>query len=479
MARTARALLLTLGLIVTALAGCLTPDGRDLAPGATVVPRVDGLLPISIANVMGFTQQIVEPAVGLGNDLYEPTLEVSDTGTLYVAAHVVGAATTGTPAYVSRDDGATWTPLPFLGPVAAPSPLQGATPPPGDEGFIVAGENGQAWMADIYAAGFSVTGWCDDGASQCYDDRQAYDRAESTTTCTPMSLNDRPWAAYASGTLLLVNNPGGGPMQIGVMDVPPAAPVGIVGVNGPTWNMCASEGGSIPGVPAMRADGLFAVPQMDGSGEDQVLNVVIGNKEDIFAVETKTVFPVTSAGGGTSNGGRTAFDREGTLFVGARNNTLKEEVPGDILNGGFTIADEGRFILAVSTDGGQTFQNATFATGTPVRSLYLDGNMFGRGALLTWSQLGDDEDHSDWYVAHLFAGPDGEPLVQDVTLAVDEGPHSSAHVMGAAAGPDGRAYFLNFQDEADPAKYTGSSPISVWIQQGGVTLPIEAEAVEG
>lgn len=481
-----RAVLLTLALVITAFAGCVTPSGQ-VAPASApdLGGLLPGLVPIKVENVMSFAQSVVKPAVGLASDLYEPTMEVSDTGAIYVAGHVIGAATTGTPAYYSNDDGKTWAPLPFLASAATPSPLQGSQPPPGDEGFLVAGDKGQAWMADIYAAGFSVTGWCDNGKTQCYDNRMAYDRVESlTASCdAKQSLNDRPWAAYGNGKLLLVNNPGGGPMQLGVMDVPPAQPVGIGGgtasLNGPTWNLCASKDGYIPGIPAMRADGFFAVPQMStlGMGDGTVLNVIVGNADDIFKVETRAAFPVTSAGSGTINGGRTAFDAHGALFVGARNNT-GERVPGE---GGLPLMPagdrikvvDGQFILAVSTDDGMTFKNATFASvdKKPVQSLYLDGSPAHVGALLTWSQAGDAGDKADWYVAHVFVGPDGMPVLQDVTLAVDEGPLFSAHVMGAAVGPDGRAYFLNFADAGDPMAYAGSAPISVWVQQDGATLP--------
>lgn len=473
-----RACLLLLALTTTALAGCVGIPGETPAAAAVPLPGLDGLLPVRVENVMGFTQSVVSPAIGLATDLYEPTMEVSDTGTIYVAGHTVLAATTGTPAYFSRDDGQSWAPLPFLGPLQTPPPGQGSQPPPGDEGFIVAGENGQAWMADIYLAGFSITGWCDDGATQCYDNRQAYDRVGATVAgCHPLNLNDRPWAAYASGTILLVNNPGGGAMQIGVMDVP-TTPVGIgggmTGVNGPTWNFCASEGGWIPGVPAMREDGLFAVPQMTGDEGLDTMAVVIGNKADIFAVETKVAFPVTHAGPGTSNGGRVAFDREGALFVGAKNNTRGEERESQSLLGGArTIVEpgEGRFVIGTSTDDGQSFKSATFAVGSPVESFYLDGNMAGPGALVVWSQAGEAEGRADWYVGHVFVGADGAPELRHVTLAVDEGAPYSAHVIGAAAGPDGRAYFLNFED-LSPEEHFGGTPMSVWVQQAGPTLPV-------
>ncbi|MFA5943788.1 MAG: hypothetical protein WC876_04900 [Candidatus Thermoplasmatota archaeon] len=478
----ARAWLTSAVLVLVTVAGCSAPADKDTGPSVNLPPLVS-VMTIQVEDAMTFSQSVVSEAQAVGQDLYEPTMEVSDTGAIYVAAHVIGAATTGTPAYISTDDGATWKQLPAIGPVSFPAPVQGGQPPPGDEGFIVAGDDGEAWMADIYLGGFSVTGWCGDGAEQCYDNRQAYDRITSTSemcadgdaqSSTAGSLNDRPWAAYAPGvgSLLLVNNPGGGPMQIGVMQVPPATPVGSSDpVTGPRWNLCASPDGYIPGVPAMRADGFFAVPQMTGMGtDDERLTVVLGNVADIFAVEVKDVFDVTSDYGGTSNGGRTAFDGAGALYVGAYNNT----------EGANTDKDKGQFVLATSSDDGQRFVNVTFVTDTPVRSLYLDSNLHGPGALLTWSQLGSTNTtdangdvmytKSDWYVAHVNVGPNGEPVLSHVTLAVNEGPHSSAHVMGASLGPDGRAYFVNFSDEGDLVSYIGSTPLSVWIQQDGPTL---------
>lgn len=479
-----RALVLSLTLIAVALGGCVKAPEKATAASVLNADPVTGIIHVPIQNVMTFSQSVVKAAVAVTSDLYEPTMEVSDTGAMYVTGHVIGAATTGSPGYVSTDGGKSWAQLPFVASVS--SPVQGATPPPGDEGVFAAGEKGQVWMADIYAYGYSVTGWCDNGKSQCFDNRQAYDRVASTTSScnSQASLNDREWAAYGKGgNLLLVNNPGGGPMQIGLMKVPPSAPLGALGVNGPTWNMCASKGGGIPGVPAIRDDGTFAVPQTTGSGEKGALTVVIGNAKDITKTEVKELFPVTSAGSGTSNGGRTAFDKDGTLFVGIRNNTIDKPATqgtGPLGNGGTpaTVKD-GRFILATSKDGGQTFKNATFSVGTEVQSLYLDGNMNGAGALLVWSQVGTAKGKADWYVAHVFVGPDGKPVLKDVTLALDEGPPYAAHVMGAAAGPDGRAYFVTFDAGADPTKYPGSTPLSVWMQKDGAVLPTDMGDMAG
>ncbi len=465
-------------LLFVTFAGCISGDDEgtpDVLPPADPLPPLRSITNITVENLLSFAESVVTPAQGVLDDLYEPTIEVSDTGAIYVAGHVIEAATTGTPAYYSTDDGKTWAPLPFLASLQAPPPAQGSQPPPGDEGFIVAGDDGRAWMADIYAAGFTVSGWCNDGAELCYDNRYAYDRvADATKPCLdpaadrpPVSLNDRPWAAYADGTLLLVNNPGGGPMQIGVMDVPPAAPVGLFDpVTGPTWNLCASPEGWIPGIPAMRKDGFFAVPQMAGAGNERRLTLTTGNKADIFEVKNQEIFKVTSGYGGTSNGGRTAFDADGTLYVGAYNNTRYDPDAGDKLKD-----VQGRFILATSADNATSFVNVTFETGSPVRSLYLDSNPYGPGALLSWSQLTEDQTGSDWYVAHVYTGPHGEPVLENVTRAVEDGPHSAAHVMGAGVGPDGRAYFVTF-DGGTLTTYTGSTPISVWIQQTGPKLPV-------
>jgi hypothetical protein len=446
-------------LVLTVLAGCSQHEPRSPVP-APVDAGFEPVQDVPIADTMHFEQSIVTPAKGLANDLYEPTMEASDDGTLYVAAHVAGAATTGTPAYYSDDDGASWKQLPFVDQAAAPSPVQGSSPPPGDEGFIVAGDEGRAWMADIYAAGFSVTGWCGDGARQCYDNRYAYDRSlTATAPCDAQaSLNDRPWIAYANGTLLLVNNPGGGPMQIGVMPVPTLPTGAFDPVTGPTWNLCASPGGFIPGVPAARRDGFFAVPQVAGDDNDK-LTVVTGNVADIFSVQVHDAFDVTTSYGGTTNGGRTAFDGDGVLYVGAYNNTKGRDL--DHIRG--------QFVLATSADDGQTYQSVTFRVARPIRSLYLDSHLGGPCALLTWSQLGDDGGRSDWYAAHACVGAHGEPVLQDVSLADDEGPHSAAHVMGAAAGPDGRAYFVTFEDR-ETTSYLLSTPISVWKQVDGPRL---------
>jgi hypothetical protein len=260
----------------------------------------------------------------------------------------------------------------------------------------------------------------------------------------------------------LVNNPGGGPsplgrVEVGVLDVPPEAPVGIgAPVVGPTWNFCATSGGSIPGIPGMRDDHLFAVPQVQG----ERLILVVGNAADVMDVEVVDVFRNTNTGGGTMNNGHVTFDEEGTMFIGIRNNT-QPDADGDVT---------GQLHLAVSQDDGKTFHDRAFVVGTQATSIYLDGNMAGPGALLSWAQ--DGESGTDWYVAHLFVGPDGGPVLENVSLIVDEGPPPSAHVQGAAAGPDGRAYIVTFHGGYLPTDQ--ATPLHVWVQQEGPTLPVSA-----
>jgi hypothetical protein len=470
--------LLAIGL----LAGCIddgpATDAAPLVPGGPLAPLV--------TTAMTFSESVVAAAMSVTNDLYEPTLEVSDTGVIYITAHTIVADTTGAPAFMSHDDGATWSQLPFLGPLAMPEPVHGATPPPSDEMFLVAGDDGWLYGVDITLATFPVNAWSGDGAQLAYHNPNAYDERQSVlqaSDCIPVPVKDRPWAAYANGTLLMVSNPAAGPAQIGVLAVPPILPlVGEVPVGlgtglGGWWNLCAGLGihagdSSIPGIPDIRPDGLFAVPQrgygviFGGPHEGTpYLYLIMGNKQNIFNLDIRPVFPHTTGGEITSVYGHAVFDADGTLFVGITNNTALDA------DGNRT----GRFRLAVSTDSGETFTDRIFTTGrgAPVRHIYMDANEGGPGALVVWAVDGDERDAEgnavtfDWYVAHLHVDADGRPGLHNVALAIDEGPQPSAHVTGAAVGPDGRAYLATFV-----AGGMGSTPLSVWVQQDGPTLPV-------
>ncbi len=469
-----RGLILLIALAMLS-AGCIGAiDDADDLDQTSALPGTGDVVDLPIEQVMTATETVVDAAVGYTNDLYEPTMEVSDNGVIYVTGHTILVDTTGAPVFKSADGGESWEQLPFAASAQMPAGIHGATPPPSDEIFLTAGDDGWLYGVDITAATFPVNAWSGDGAEHAYHNPNAYDRVESTSAgpCSAASLNDRPWGAYANGTLLMVNNPGGGPMQIGAMGVPPATYVGAPGnpATGPTWNTCASTGGYIPGIPDMREDLFFGVPQT----EDGKLHVVTGYADDLFAVEQRHVFEVTNAGGGTSNYGQVVFDQEGTMFVGIRNNT-GQEVEEDGLLGPTTSIEpvDGRLKLAVSTDDGQTFETLTLGLSSPATSIYMDGNMAGPGALLTWAQ-DDGENGTDWYAAHLFVGPDGTPVVEDATLMIDDGPPPSAHVQGAAAGPDGRAYMVTFHGGYTPADR--ATPLHVWIQQDGPTLPVDGSS---
>jgi chitodextrinase len=396
-----------------------------------------------------FVERVVTPAVSYANDLYEPTIEVSDTGALYITGHTILVDTTGAPAFVSHDDGLTWAQMPFFSDLTLPEPLPGATPPPSDEMFLIAGDDGWVYGVDITLATFPVNAWSGDGTELGYHNPNAYDESDAAG-CIGVPVKDRPWGAYAAGALLMVNNPGGGPAQVGVLRVPPELPAGA-GFGAAQWNLCAGPGGSIPGIPDVRPDGLFAVPQIDS---DDRLTLTLGNVANVMDVRTVELFQVETGGEITSVYGVAAFDAAGTLFAGISNNP----------DGG----DEGGAItIAASTDGGDSFVVRDFETGDkPLRHFYMDPNDFGTGALVVWAVEGDSADGFDWYTGHVQLAADGGAVLEAVMLAVDEGPMPSAHVTGAAVGPDGRAYLAMY--EIDPLLGT---PLSVYVQQDGPRLP--------
>ncbi len=462
------------------LAGCVTdaPEdaGTESAKGQ-LPPIPTQLVRTTVENfTLKFTEHVVDAAVGYAADLYEPTMEVSDSGVIYVTGHTILVDTTGAPVFMSGDDGESWEQLPFAGPLTMPADMHGATPPPSDEIFLVAGDDGDLWGVDITLLTFPVNGWCNDGAEHCYHNPNAYDEVQANTaramaasgmdsSCSLLNVNDRPWVAYADGKLLLVNNPGGGPVQVGIMDTP-QLPVGGPGLGlaepvAADWNLCAGEGGgAIPGIPDMRDDHFFAVPQVQS---DEL--IIVKGYGDVHDVEQVTVFENTNFGPGTSNYGQVVFDAEGTMFIGIRNNT-RLDTNGD---GEWT----GQLHLAVSHDDGETFAEKTFVLPAGfgnATSIYMDGNMHGPGALLTWAQRDTEGARTDWYAAHLYSGEDGGPVVENVSLVLEGGPAPSAHVQGAAAGPDGRAYLVMFYGGYGPTD--GATPLRVMVQQGGPTLPV-------
>jgi hypothetical protein len=462
-------------------AGCL--DGTPTPASGVDVGRSDlgiggdvrKILDDSLANIEGpmvFVESVVTAAITYAADLYEPTMEVSESGVIYVTGHTIAADTTGAPVFMSKDNGATWTQLPFFQSVKMPGDLPGGTPPPSDEVFLVAGDNGWLWGVDITLATFPVNGWSNDGAALSYHNPNAYDEhraALQAAECVAAPVKDRPWSAYADNTLLMVSNPAAGPVQIGILPVPPATPVGIgATVAGGWWNLCAGPGQkttdcSIPGVPDMHKDGSFAVPQRC----DGALYLVLGNKAKIQDTRLVRLFDHTTGNEITSVYGHAAYDKEGTLFVGITNNTA----PGPGIN------RTGQIKVAASLDRGQTFQERTFVIGygAPVRHFYVDANKFGPGALMVWAVNGTTVNAQnvstafDYYAAHLHVDETGMPVLKNAYLIIDEGPAPSAHVTGAAAGPDGRSYTATFKSAA-----RGGTPISVWIQESGPRLPVSS-----
>lgn len=465
---------------VAGMAGCLDDTGDAGLTSETVDTDmlVNGLLNLTaLAAPVNFTESVVDAAVSYANDLYEPTMEVSDDGSIFITGHTILVDTTGAPVFGSWDGGESWEQLPFFMDQQMPADVHGATPPPSDEIFLVAGDDGWLYGVDITLATFPVNAWNDDGRYHAYHNPNAYDEhqvALQASDCIAAPAKDRPWAAYADGSLLMVSNPAAGPVQIGILDVP-SGPLGFgptgpytAGIGATTggghWNLCAGTGYHtadcrIPGIPDMADDGTFAVPQLCGNA----LHLVTGHKHNIMNVDVQEVFPVTSGGEITSVYGQAAFDKQGTLFVGITNNTAPGE---DDLR-------EGRMHFAVSHDYGVSFEEATFSTGPgAVRHFYMDANRFGPGSLVVWAVDGnttnDDGDATrwDWYAGHLMS-TDGGLVMENIMQFIDEGPRPSAHVTGAALGPDGRAYSAMF----DTGREDGT-PMSVYIQQGGAFMPV-------
>ena len=467
------------------------------------------------------------PAIYTGPiGLYEPTIDVGPEGNLYTSSHSSGVGETPSPAYYSTDDGVTWQSMGlFMQQEQASPEEQGSAPILSDEVFIVAGEEGQAWGMDCCSKGATTTGpatgadptgvvglgqtlaptselplvgWCEQGAEVCYYNENVMDHssygADASQECVPFYGTDRPWLAYNNGKLLLVNNPGtaivsGGeplgniPAQIGAMDVPPATAVAYgAAAWGVEWNLCASTGGYIPGIPDMRPDHFFGVPQWVDfradpcAGQESYYDVIHGHADDLTALSQTTAFRNSNAQAKEDDstpsnimqGGQVVFDADGTLFIGAMNNTaMKDEDDRCIAAPG-----QGAIHLAVSTDDAQTYTETTFRFDAPVSAIYMDGNRYGEGFLLNWGQI--DGNHTDWYLAHVYA-ENGTLVLKNKMLAVDDGPEASRHVQGAALGPDGRAYMVysdNSQNPGGAKASSGDTPLHVAVQQDGPVMPV-------
>jgi hypothetical protein len=419
------------------------------------------LVPEARATAMGFTSSVVTPAVGFVQDLYEPTITAAAHGsgvTLYVAGHVIGADTTGTPAYYN-DLGTGWKQMPIVSTVAPPSPVQGAAPPGGDEATIVADASGHAWMVDTMAsANQYVQGFCSNGAAQCFYQPDAYNPAADVCGLGVSTVStDRPWAAHATvggaDKLLLVNNgylgTVGNVAQIGLLDVTPGLPVGAVP---PTWNPCAgggNTGGFIPGVPSLSSAGRFVVPQIQGSS----LKVITGTVAGGVGTTTTTAAFTTSLTdlACSANWGFSGISSAGTFYV--------------------TDATDLTHFKVSATTTGTTFKTTSFATTDDLAFLWISGSKTGEGALATWAESKDGSacGDVDFYAAHITLDGSGFPQMSDKTL-VASAQSPCGDLMGSDVGPDGNAYLVIFSDPLQCLDTPLSHPLTVYAQTSGPTI---------
>lgn len=455
-----RSPLLALALVtVAAIVGAATA-GTAFHPAAATqpVPALDQVLHPG-KTAMTFSGVIVSPAAGIVQDMYEPTITVSGTGAIYVAGHVVGADSTGTPAYVSTNNGVTWRQLPAISTVST-APVPGSALPGGDEGVIVADGSGRAWLVDSEAGtGMSVTGYCGDGASVCYTLPTAWSAVDSVrSSCGVASVGtDRPWAAYANNKILLVNNgylgtSGGNRVQLSVLNVPPGATPPVLP---PTWNGCASGSGFIPGVPALRgSDGRFVVPQVQGSS----LKLVTGLTSSIMATTTSpAAFSVVSTdlacpgNGYGANWGFSTVSQAGTFYA--------------------TAAKDATHFTVAATTTGTSFKSTTFATVSgSIAFLWISGSQLTEGALVSWAEDNGSCQNPSFYAGHITLDASGNPSLSDVTLVAASQTGACGDLMGSSLSPSGKAYVVVFVNSDACTDFPLATPLRVYKQTGGPTL---------
>ena len=124
-----------LGMLSTlALAGCLgggstQDDGADDLQGP--------LQTVDAAYEVFTLPAVYQDPIGL----YEPTIDVSDDGTVYVSAHSTEVGRNPAPAYFSLDDGATWESMALFMDVQGEPEEQMSAPLLSDEVFIIAADD--------------------------------------------------------------------------------------------------------------------------------------------------------------------------------------------------------------------------------------------------------------------------------------------------------------------------------------------------
>lgn len=418
-----------------------------------------------VVNTLHFRVSIPH-ALSVWNDMYEPHLAIAGTGTIYVAGHTSAADTLHSPVWLSRDDGATWSPAPDIAPVQrslSPVPSLAGRLGQGNEGGITADDTGRAWLYDAaWVQGTApLYSWCDDGARSCGFEPFALDERQLlTTACGSHALPrfpDKPWARYGHGQVLLANV---GLRGVGVDEFEAASMVGRYdpATGATVWDTCVATGG-MPGVPGVRdRDGMIAVPQVLRTPAGQGHMVVhLGPDPRALRPSPPLFESPTSFNPCAGFNGYGTFDAPGNLYV---------------------LSFQGPQRLAVTGSS----DLAAFATtvfpveGGIVRFLWAEGSPRGEGALLTWA-VGPSCDNFEpvtFYAAHVRL-VDGAPVVSEASV-IDAGILGvCGDYMGNEVGPDGRAYQAVHAsvgaclDTPDHLPLT-DAPWRVYIQDGGPRL---------
>src|SRR5688572_24624831 len=97
-------------LLAAAFAGCVEQEAPPVQDTQTSAKRLraPGIVVYVAEQVRSNVKLSILPSVSPGHGLYEPTIDVSDDGTVYYSAHSQDVGRNPSPAYYTQDNGETW-----------------------------------------------------------------------------------------------------------------------------------------------------------------------------------------------------------------------------------------------------------------------------------------------------------------------------------------------------------------------------------